>query len=268
MAARARGIRAVLRERFAQRQFAKFRLVGREHRNIRRRRRDGLAEQPVNDPIATLHRAGAQAGRVLGQEDRHRKQPAARIFLRVVQADPRAVDRLGHSVVPGKNRVDERVVAVQEIEDRAVPLNDVQHKANRLLEHRVAQVAGEAWEPLAVHGVVFLEPANVEPVAGKLCRQMPDVAVLHHPPCLRGEHVGLVQIAGCRVFHQLLVWHARPEEVAQATGQFIVRQRPHVSRWRRAAGQRVDAVAEMRRHQHAGHSVANRLFVTETLIAQ
>ena len=145
---------------------------------------------------------------------------------------------------------------------------DVLHEANRLLEHRFAQFAREAREPLAIHGVVFLEAANVEPVAGELGREVPDAAVLQHPPGLRAEHVGFAQIPGRRVLHQLLVRHARPEEVAQAAGDFIVRQRPHVSGRCRAIGQRIDAVAEVRRHQDARHGVANRVFVTETLIAQ
>ena len=90
VAARARGIRAVLSERLAERQVAELGLVGRQHRDVRRRRGDVLAEQPVNDPVAALDRAGAQPGRVLGQEDRHRQQPAARVLLRVVDAGPRA----------------------------------------------------------------------------------------------------------------------------------------------------------------------------------
>ena len=99
-------------------------------------------------------------------------------------------------------------------------------ETNRLLEHRFAQLVREAREPLAVDGVVFLEPANVEPVAGKLGRQAPGAPILQHSPGLRGEHLGLVQIAGRGMLHQLFVRHARPEEVAQAARERIVGERP------------------------------------------
>ena len=275
MAAGARGVRAMLHECFAQGQVAELGLVGWQHRHVRRRRGNVFAEQPVNDPVATLHRARAQAGRVLGQENRHRQQSAPRVLLRFVYTNPVPFRRLRHPVVPGENRVDERVVAVQEIEDGSVPLNDVEHEADRLLEHGFAQLGREGWEPLAVHGVVFLEPADVEPVAGKLGRQAADAGVPHHPTCLGGEHVGFVQIAGRRMFHQLLVRHARPEEVAQTAGECIVgegrdvRCLAHRSSFRALRERRrVDAVAEVRRHQHAGHRVANRVFMTEMLTAQ
>jgi hypothetical protein len=99
--------------------------------------------------------------------------------------------------------------------------------------------------------------------------EVPGATVLHHPPGLaRLSTSAFAQIPGRRVLHQLLVRHARPEEVTQAAGDFIVRQRPHVSGRCRANRQRVDTVAEVRRHQHARHGVANRVFVTETLIAQ
>ena len=130
-------------------------------------------------------------------------------------------------------------------------------------------------EPLAVDGVVFFEAADVEPVAGEFRRQAPSAAVLQHPPGLGGEHVRLVQIAGGGVLHQLLVRHARPEEVAQAAGECVVGERldirclarrrsPDVPSERR----RIDAVTEIRRHQHAGHRVANRFLVAEMLFAQ
>jgi hypothetical protein len=124
--------------------------------------------------------------------------------------------------VPGQSGVDERVVAVEEIEDGSVPLDDVQHEANRLLKHGFAQLTREAWEPLAVDGVVFLETSNVEPVAGEFSGQMPGAPVLQHPPGLRAEHVRFTQIAGRGAFHQLVVRHARPQEVAQAAGECIV----------------------------------------------
>ena len=91
------------------------------------------------------------------------------------------------------------------------------------------QLVVERREPLAVDAVVLLEAAEVEPVAGELGRQAADAVVLQHPPGLGGEHLGLVQVAGRGVGQQLVVRHARPEEVAQPAGQGVVRQRPHAA---------------------------------------
>src|SRR5688572_2192211 len=48
---------------------------------------------------------------------------------------------------------------------------------------------------------------------------------LQHAPRLRGEDLGLTQFTPARDGEQLVVRHARPQEVAQPAGQRVVRQR-------------------------------------------
>ena len=114
-------------------------------------------------------------------------------------------------------------------------------------------------EPLAIDAVVLLEPAEVEPVAAELGGQAADAVVAQHPPGLGDEHLGPVQVAGGGAGQQLLVGHARPEEVAQAAGQGVVRQRPDA----RPRPRQVDAVAEVGRHQHADDRVAHGVLVAQ-----
>ena len=76
MTGRTRRIAAVLREHVPQRQ-VQLRLVRRQLGDHGRRRRDHFAEHASRHPIAALDRTGAQARRVLREEDRHRQQPAA-----------------------------------------------------------------------------------------------------------------------------------------------------------------------------------------------
>ena len=81
------GIRAMPGQHFAQRQIH-LGLVVRQFGHDRRRRRDALAQNIFHHPVAALHGAGAQARRVLGQEHRHRQQPAAIILAGVGDVHP------------------------------------------------------------------------------------------------------------------------------------------------------------------------------------
>ena len=88
----------------AEGQLAELGLVVGQVGDVRRRRGDVLAQEPPDDPVAALDGAGAQAGRVLGQEHRHRQQPAAAVAGRVVDPHPGvgAARGDGHAVVAGE----------------------------------------------------------------------------------------------------------------------------------------------------------------------
>ena len=85
-----------------------------------------------------------------------------------------------------------------------IALDQVDEEADRLLEHRLAQLVVEAREPLAIDAVVLLEAAEVEPVAAELRGQAADAVVAQHAPGLRDEHLRLVQVAGGGMGQQLL----------------------------------------------------------------
>ena len=70
-----------------------------------------------------------------------------------------------------------------------------------------------------------------------------------------------MQVARGGVREQFLIGHARPEEVAQAAGQIVVRQRPDA---RPHAGQ-IEPVAEVGGHQHADDRVADRVLMVQAV---
>ena len=93
----------------------------------------------------------------------------------------------GHAVVLGQNRVDEGVVAVKQVEHRAIAADDVDEKANRLFVHGLAQLIREARKSLAIDRVVFLEAAETQPVPGELGGEAANPWVAKHAPGLREQ---------------------------------------------------------------------------------
>ena len=67
MTSRTGRICAMFRQSLPQRQIAQFAFICRKGGNIRRRRRDRLAQQTAHHPVAALHGAGTQAGGVFRQ---------------------------------------------------------------------------------------------------------------------------------------------------------------------------------------------------------
>src|SRR5207253_2643062 len=74
---------AVPGEQLRQRQLTQLRLVLRQFGDRGRRWRNVFAQQPANNPIAALDRAGAQSRSVFGEKDRHGQQRAAAIAVGV-----------------------------------------------------------------------------------------------------------------------------------------------------------------------------------------
>ena len=154
--------------------------------------------------------------------------------------------------------------ASRKVEDRPVLADHVEEEPDRLLEHRPPQLVVEGREPAAVDAVVLLEPAEVEPVAAELGGQAAGPVVAEHPAGLGGEDLGALQLARGGQGQQLLVGHARPEEVAQPAGQAVARERPD-ARPVPVLG-RVDPVAEVGRHQDADDRVADGVLVAQAVL--
>ena len=114
-----------------------------------------------------------------------------------------------HAVVPGQNRVDERVIGVEQFEHRTAAPSQVGEEAEGLLVHRLAKLVGKASEALAIDAVVFLEAAKRQPVAGKFRGQAPYArSVTEHAPRLRDQDLLLVQVAGGGMRQELRIGHA------------------------------------------------------------
>ena len=188
MATGAALVLAMPRHQFPQGEVSQLHLVAGQLGDRGRRRRDEFPEQAANDPVTALHRAGSQARGVLGQENCHGQEAAAAVEVRVIGAHPVARAEIqfrhatfrhatfghstfGHSIVPGQGWIDESVVGVEKLEHGAILADEIYEEVDRLLEHRLAQLVGEAREELPIDAVVLLEAAEVEPVAGELSRQ-------------------------------------------------------------------------------------------------
>src|SRR6478609_3390087 len=104
-----------------------------------------------------------------------------------------------------QGRVHERVVAVQKIQHGAVFAHEVGEKAERLLEHRPTEFVVEGGETFAVDGVVLLEAAKIQPVSGKLSREIAKAIVLQHPARLGRKDRGVLKLAGGGAREQLEV---------------------------------------------------------------
>src|SRR5205085_1035116 len=93
--------------------------------------------------------------------------------------------------------VQEGVIRVENVNDRAVILKQVSEETNRLLIHRAAQ-GSEGWEmPLALlpH---LIKVVDMQPCSGELSCQASRARVAKHTAHLRGEHAGIMELAtGC-----------------------------------------------------------------------
>ena len=103
----------------------------------------------------------------------------------------------GDAVVLGQRLVEERVVGVEDVEHRAVALEEVGEEPDRFLVHRAAEADEGREVPLALL-VERVEVVDVQPLAGELGRQAADLVVLEHPPRLGREHLGVAQSAARR----------------------------------------------------------------------
>ena len=144
------------------------------------------------------------------------------------QIDPpefRARD-IGNAVVTREPLVQERVPAVDEVEDAAVFADDVLDKELGLLPHRVPEVVLELRKAILVarHG---LERAELQPLAAEVLGQCVRLRVAQHPSDLEVEHSRIAQRAGIRRPAELGVRHAGPDEVREPRRELVLADRLH-----------------------------------------
>src|SRR5207253_2682555 len=105
-------------------------------------------------------------------------------------------------------------------------LHEVDKEPNWLFEHRLPQLIAKRRKTAAIDAVVLLEAAEIEPVAAELHGQTSNAIVRQHSPGLCGENLRLMQVAGRGAHQKFGIRHARPEEVTQSAGQFVIAERP------------------------------------------
>ena len=159
--------------------------------------------------------------------------------------------------------VQEGVVGIEDVQDRAVALEEVGEKPDRLLIHRAAR-SGEGGEVAFALLAQFVEVVDVQPGAGEFGRQPACAVVLHHAAHLRGEHVGLPQLAAGGDGAQFDIRRGRPEKIAQARGELPIVHRPRLVTRPRLLG----AIKKRRSHEHARECKADRFVMRKLLRSQ
>ena len=178
---------AVPGHQLSQREITQLCLVFGKLWDFRRWWRDVFAEYPADNPVAALYRAGAPAWRVLGQKDRHRQESAASELVGIINPHPIVWPDVanGHAVVFGQDWVDESVLGIEEVNHRAIAVNEVDEEADRFLVHRLSKSVGEAFEKFSINAVVLFEVAEIQPVAAEFDGQALAAAIPEHALGLR-----------------------------------------------------------------------------------
>ena len=92
--------------------------------------------------------------------------------------------------------VQERVIGVENVEHRAVALEEVGKEPNRFLIHRPAEPS-EGREVTFALFAELVEIVDVQPGAGELLRKAAHARVAEHAMSLGGEHVRFMELAAC-----------------------------------------------------------------------
>ena len=182
-----------------------------------RRRGRRHAEEVVEDPLASLDRRGP---RRVGRDREHAGVGQDAASRGAGQGDPAepVADDARDAVVPGQPLVDEGVIGVEELEHAPVLAEDRLAEPLGLLEHGLAERLVEVGEQLRV-GRDVLEAPGLEPLGGEVVHQGPGLLVAEHPADLLRQVVAPSQLAPGGQPEKLVVGHAAPEEVRQASGQ-------------------------------------------------
>ena len=188
-------------------------------RDARRRVRGRRGQQVVEDPLAAQHRRRAR------RVGRHREDAALGQHTAPRRAGEVDLPELlplhpGDPVMAGQPLVEERVLAIQEIEDAAVLPDHALQEQLGLPAHGEAQVVLERGETFPV-GRDRLQGAELEPLPAEGLHEGTGPGVLEHPTDLRGQDGGIVEGALSGGAEQLLVGHAGPEEIREARGQLV-----------------------------------------------
>ena len=134
-------------------------------------------------------------------------------------------------------------------------------KLDGLGEHGVAQGGRVVGKTLGVGLRGGGEFIDAQPLAREIFREGAGFGIKQHALHLRLEHGGLAEGAGVGHAEKLVVRHARPEEIREAAGEFVIADRRSVQ-----PARHLDAEKEIRRDQHPAQGVAHG--VVEALAAR
>ena len=160
--------------------------------------------------------------------------------------------------------------AVEQVQNRAVAADDVVNESDGLLKHGVAEVIGEHREALTVNRRNVFKVTVVEPVSGEFSGEGTRAVVFEHAVGLRQNPGGLPEFTGCGCGEKLVIGHAGPKKIAEATGKGVVGEGLRLfcgygleGDTSSLVGGEIHAIAEFRGHQDADQGVPDSLFVGE-----
>ena len=91
--------------------------------------------------------------------------------------------------------VQKRVVRVEQRQDRAIVLEEIGEKQDRLLLHRPPQ-GRERWKYRLTLLIMLSEAVDVKPLRAEFRGQPPGLRIAEHPLRLRHERFGVCQLPG------------------------------------------------------------------------
>ena len=127
---------------------------------------------------------------------------AARILSDAVNPAPFRTANTWNAVMFCQRLVQERVVGIENIQDRSVALKQIRKEANRFLVDCAAQ-ARECREVAFALFIESVEVVDVQPLAGELGSQPPHARVVQHTASLCDQGLRFAQFASFRGSGQL-----------------------------------------------------------------
>ena len=115
------------------------------------------------------------------------------------------------AVVPGELLVEERVLRLEQLGDRAVFPHLALEEQLRLAHHGRAQGVVERREQPAVR-LVRTDVAHLQPLADEVVHEAGGAAIVQHPSHLRRQNVRIAEPAARPEIDQLVVGQAPPQE--------------------------------------------------------
>ena len=199
--------------------------------DVRRRRRDVHAEEPLGDEHAPLHRRRVGAvGRHL-HHGRLRPEPAERRALGQFDLPKHAAEHIGQAVMPGEGCVCQHPPRIDELPHARVFLGEQFEEGLRLGHAR-------PLEQVVFGPVVFREELRIgrgvvdrrepEPLGGEALVEPLPLRIGEHAFGLLAEHHGIAELPLPGHFEQLLVGRRVPEQIREPRCEGEVGERPRL----------------------------------------
>ena len=192
-------------------------------RNAGRRSGQSLAQQRLVHPVTTQDWTCSGRTRLAGEESGHAQHATPAPPTQTGNTAPCPAGRRQlDSVMRSQWWIQERVIGLEQIENRTIAAKHVLEETNRFFVHIGAKLC-ELRIQRFVLVIVAIKIANVQPLAGEVYRQPPDPIVLKHAVRLRDECLGTLQLSCPGNTSKLLVGQRRPQEIAQPRGELEIR---------------------------------------------